>query len=159
MEADIVSFAAVSALSLLSVIFMIRSKNMMHSAVYMALFFLFSSGILAILGAVFIALLQVLIFTGGMAVLIVMVVMLSEHRDENFVIDELKSMRFIAMIVFFIVVMLFIPSSGQTSIATFSVGTLGTLAVDSYGMALLASVMILFVSIISSVYFLKGERE
>ncbi len=156
---DLLGFIGLSILSIGSTIFMIRAKRLMHSALYLAMFFIFSSGILAMLGAVFLAVLQILIFAGGIVILIVMVVMLSEHRDENEVIEEMRSAKFIVSLVLFILIALSLVPSSSEAPRSFSVGELGSLIVNKYSMAVVASSFMLFASLIAGIYFLKGDKE
>lgn len=159
MEADLVAFAAISFLSFLSVFFMIRAKRLMHSAIYLALFFVFTSGILAMLGAVFIAILQILIFVGGIVVLIVMVIMLSENGDEASVISELKSFKVVASTLLFVLVVFSTFKMPVSQLSTFSIADLSSLVMNNYGIAVLVSAIMLFSSLVASIFFLKGEKE
>jgi len=157
---DLIAFSVVSALSLLSVFLMISAKRLMHSAIYLALFFIFSSGILAILGAAFLAIIQILIFAGGIVVLIVMVVMLSEHSDEKEIIKEFRSFKVVASIALFAIVMLSFNFTNQPQpMKTFSISQLSDVVVNEYSMAVIASTIMLFSALVGSIYFLRGDKE
>ncbi|MCF8259366.1 MAG: NADH-quinone oxidoreductase subunit J [Melioribacteraceae bacterium] len=77
MESYTIIFYLFAAITLVSGFMVVTSKNIVHSAFYL-LFTLFGiSGIYALLGADFIAIVQVLVYIGGILILILFGVMLT----------------------------------------------------------------------------------
>jgi NADH-quinone oxidoreductase subunit J len=73
---DVIFFFVLSAAAVLSAIVMVAAEKPMHSAVALLISFLNVAGIFVMLGAEFLAVLQVIVYTGAVLVLILFVVML-----------------------------------------------------------------------------------
>src|SRR3989304_3679172 len=76
-------FIILGSLSLISGIFVISKKNPVTSAIFLIICFFLLSGIYAILGAHFIAIIQILIYAGAIMVLFLFVIMLLDLREEE----------------------------------------------------------------------------
>lgn len=76
MSWDLIFFFVLSAASLIGAIATVVSENPVHSAVGLLVSFLNIAGIFVLLGAEFLAILQVIVYTGAVLVLIIFVVML-----------------------------------------------------------------------------------
>lgn len=73
---DMIFFYVLAAASVLGAIIMVVSEDPVHSAVGLLVSFLNVAGIFVLLGAEFLAILQVIVYTGAVLVLILFVVML-----------------------------------------------------------------------------------
>lgn len=73
---DVIFFFVLSAAAVLSAIVMVAAEKPVHSAVGLLISFLNVAGIFVMLGAEFLAVLQVIVYTGAVLVLIIFVVML-----------------------------------------------------------------------------------
>lgn len=73
---DVIFFFVLAAASVISAIVMVIAENPVHSAVALLISFLNVAGIFVMLGAEFLAILQVIVYTGAVLVLILFVVML-----------------------------------------------------------------------------------
>jgi NADH-quinone oxidoreductase subunit J len=76
MSWDAIFFFVLAAASVISAIAMVVAENPVHSAVGLLVSFLNIAGVFVLLGAEFLAVLQVIVYTGAVLVLILFVVML-----------------------------------------------------------------------------------
>ena len=76
MEPQLVIFTLLAAVGLGSAVMMITRKNPVHSALYLVVTFFSVAGIYVVLGAAFLAAVQVLVYAGGIMVLFLFVIML-----------------------------------------------------------------------------------
>jgi len=72
-------FAAVSLVTLGGAIAVVTNKNILHSAYYLVLAFVGVAGVYVILEAPFIAVIQVLIYIGAIAILVIFAIMLTRR--------------------------------------------------------------------------------
>ncbi len=74
--AEAIAFYTVSAFILLFGILVITARNTVHSVLFLVVNFLFVAALYVLLGAQFLAVIQVLVYAGGIVVLYLFVVML-----------------------------------------------------------------------------------
>ena len=74
--ADSIAFYTLAALILAFGILVITARNTVHSVLFLVVNFLFVAALYALLGAPFLAVIQVLVYAGGIVVLYLFVVML-----------------------------------------------------------------------------------
>ena len=74
-------FDVLAAVALVAALMVIWSRNAVHSAIYLVLSFLSVAGIYVLLGAEFVAAVQVLVYAGGIMVLFLFVIMLVNLKD------------------------------------------------------------------------------
>ncbi len=79
---DIV-FLIISIITILSSIMVVRSKKLVHSAVYLAGTFIGTAGLFILLKAEFIAWIQVLVYVGAVVTLILFTIMLTRKGEEE----------------------------------------------------------------------------
>ena len=87
---EAVAFYTLAALILGFAVLVISTKNTVHSVLFLVLNFLFVAALYVLLGAQFLAVIQVLVYAGGIVVLYLFVVMLvnlkrppEAHRDRH----------------------------------------------------------------------------
>ncbi len=90
MTADSIAFYTLATLILAFGILVITARNTVHSILFLVVNFLFVAALYALLGAQFLAVIQVLVYAGGIVVLYLFVVMLVNlkrppevHRDRH----------------------------------------------------------------------------
>ena len=71
-----IAFYTISGLILLFAVFVVSTKDTVHSVLFLVLDFLFVAALYVLLGAEFLAAIQVLVYAGGIVVLYLFVVML-----------------------------------------------------------------------------------
>jgi NADH-quinone oxidoreductase subunit J len=79
---DIV-FIVISILTILSTIMVIRSRKLVHSALYLAGTFIGTAGLFILLEAEFLAWVQVLVYVGAVVTLILFTIMLTRKGEEE----------------------------------------------------------------------------
>jgi len=79
---DIV-FIVISILTILSTIMVIRSRKLVHSALYLAGTFIGTAGLFLLLEAEFIAWVQILVYVGAVVTLILFTIMLTRKGEEE----------------------------------------------------------------------------
>jgi NADH-quinone oxidoreductase subunit J len=77
------TFYIASAVAILSTIMVITRYNMVHALIYLIISFLAIAIVLFVLGAPFIAALEIIIYAGAIVVLIIFVIMMLNLRDET----------------------------------------------------------------------------
>jgi len=83
LEPQLVIFTLLAAVGLFSAVMMITRKNPVHSALYLVVTFFSVAGIYVILGAAFLAAVQVLVYAGGIMVLFLFVIMLVDSPEHG----------------------------------------------------------------------------
>ncbi|MGH9748868.1 MAG: NADH-quinone oxidoreductase subunit J [Candidatus Polarisedimenticolia bacterium] len=81
MTAAAVVFYTLASIALVAGLMVIVSRNVMHSAIYLVLAFLAVAGIYVLLTAEFVAVVQVLVYAGGIVVLFLFLIMLVNLRE------------------------------------------------------------------------------
>lgn len=77
------TFYIASAIAVLSTVMVITRYNMVHALIYLIVSFLAISIVLFVLGAPFIAALEIIIYAGAIVVLIIFVIMMLNLREET----------------------------------------------------------------------------
>lgn len=73
---DVIFFYTIAALCLLTAVLVVVSENPVHSGLFLVLSFLNVAGIFVMLGAEFLAVIQIIVYTGAILVLLLFVLML-----------------------------------------------------------------------------------
>lgn len=76
-------FLIISIVTIFSSIMVVRSKKLVHSAVYLAGTFIGTAGLFILLKAEFIAWIQVLVYVGAVVTLILFTIMLTRKGEEE----------------------------------------------------------------------------
>jgi len=79
---DIV-FIVISILTILSTIMVVRSRKLVHSALYLAGTFIGTAGLFILLKAEFLAWVQILVYVGAVVTLILFTIMLTRKGEEE----------------------------------------------------------------------------
>lgn len=85
-----ISFIAFGALTLASAVMVLRVRELVHAAVWLAVMMLGVAGIFLTLGAEFLATVQLLVYVGAVITLILFTVMLTTPEDRADAIDNLE---------------------------------------------------------------------
>jgi NADH-quinone oxidoreductase subunit J len=80
MTLELIAFLIIALITLLSAISVISSKEIFHSALFLALMLLGVAGLFIMLNAEFLAAIQVLIYAGAIIVLILFAIMLTKRE-------------------------------------------------------------------------------
>ncbi|MFQ6115953.1 MAG: NADH-quinone oxidoreductase subunit J [bacterium] len=80
MTFELIAFLLVSAITLISSIMVLGSKEIFHSALFLALMLVSVAALFIMLNAEFLAAIQVLIYAGGVVVLMLFAIMLTKRK-------------------------------------------------------------------------------
>lgn len=83
MTAEFIAFFILSIFAIGGAVFMINLTKVMHMALSLAFTFLSIAGIYFLLDAEFLAVVQILIYTGAVTILMLFGIMLTKHRKES----------------------------------------------------------------------------
>lgn len=78
---ETVIFFLVSALAIISALAMVAMNNPVHSAIFLVICFVQIAGIFVMLGAEYLAVIQIIVYTGAVMVLLLFVLMLVDPND------------------------------------------------------------------------------
>ena len=81
MHWDTLVFILVGALAILSALGMVSMNNPVHSAIFLVICFVQVAGVFAMLGADYLAVIQIIVYTGAILVLLLFVIMLVDIED------------------------------------------------------------------------------
>jgi NADH-quinone oxidoreductase subunit J len=81
MNLELAIFFAVSFVTLASAVLVISAKEIFHSALYLAVMLLAIAGLFVMLEAEFIAAVQILVYAGGVVVLMIFAIMLTKKEE------------------------------------------------------------------------------
>lgn len=76
-----IAFGIGSAIALLSAVYVVRTANLVHAALWLGLTLLATAGLYAMLGASFLAGIQVLLYIGGVMTLMLFAVMITRRHE------------------------------------------------------------------------------
>ena len=133
------AFIIISLITIISATWVVVSKNLIHSAISL-LFTLFSvAGLYVFLYADFIAATQVVIYVGGILVLIIFGVMLTNKIENPSIVSESSNQIFGGLVAFFLIGLGFTVTlstdwkiSDNVSVKEETVKTIGEMILTSY---------------------------
>ena len=158
-------FWIISTIAIGSVLWMLWAKQIVHSVIALTVFFVAVAILFAQLGAQFLAIGQILIFVGGIVVLMLLAIGaagFNEKSSQNRIQDSRFKIRpFYAAItggfLFFLILpfalIAFIPSIGSHDIKK-----VAEIFFNEYGILTAMAGLIIFTSLISAIYFLKKDN-
>lgn len=83
MELDLLVFFIVASATITSSIMVLEAEQIFHSALYLALMLVSVAGLFLLMGAEFLAAMQVLIYAGAVIVLVLFAIMLTKKMTEE----------------------------------------------------------------------------
>ena len=83
MDFQLLSFYVIGAMILVSALQVLRSKEIIHSVMWLGLAFIGISGLFILLNAEYLAIVQILIYAGAITILILFAVMLTRRGIMN----------------------------------------------------------------------------
>jgi NADH-quinone oxidoreductase subunit J len=81
MNPELAIFFAVSFVTLASAVLVISAREIFHSALYLAVMLLSIAGLFVMLGAEFIAAVQILVYAGAVVILVIFAIMLTKKEQ------------------------------------------------------------------------------
>jgi NADH-quinone oxidoreductase subunit J len=165
LSGETIAFFILSVMAISGAVFMINLTRVIHMALALAFTFFSIAGIYLLLNAEFLAVIQVLIYTGAISILMLFGIMLTKHRDE-----EKPSIHpwhavasFIGVAAFFGIMMWIIyktPIIGQMAdLKGFNVTKLGESVFKQYVIPFELTSILLLVALVGAVILAKKEEK
>ncbi|MDH7479041.1 MAG: NADH-quinone oxidoreductase subunit J [Syntrophomonadaceae bacterium] len=143
----------------------VSARNLVHAALFMVLTFFGISGIYVLLEADFLAVVQILIYVGAIAVLIIFGVMLTqrENMEETNVSSPHRAVAAAILGVFLALMILAINSTvwliDPSPALPTTVGPIAELMLSSFVIPFEAAAILLTVAILGAIILSKGARR
>ena len=162
-EEDI-AFAALSALTIVAAIVSLESRQVVYGAISLAFSFLGVAGLFILLNATFVALFQIIVYIGAIAVLILFTVMLvTKDVEREAEREPIQPFAILIAVAVGVVVSVVAATSNFTNLysttSNLGVGNIGQLLTGQYAFALEILGLILGASIIGALTLAKLDRE
>ncbi len=137
-----ITFYLLGFLLISSSLMVIFNKNLVHAAFWLILFFLFFAGILFTLSAPFLALVEIIIYSGAIGIMIIFAIMLTGKYADF----DINGYTFIGILIAFIfVIELFLIMHNQTStFSNFSTAFVGGSNARAIGIELFSKYLLPF---------------
>jgi len=161
-----IAFVVISALTIGSAIVALEAKQVVYGAIALAFSFLGVAGLFIVLDATFVALFQIIVYIGAVAVLILFTVMLVTRDVEAE--SKREPVKPMGVIIAVVIAVLVIIVASVSNLATwydtgsFSgsiVSGIGTLLTDQYSLPLEVLALVLGASVVGALTLAKVERE
>ncbi|MFL0246024.1 NADH-quinone oxidoreductase subunit J family protein [Candidatus Clostridium stratigraminis] len=158
-------FYIVAALIIFTALNMVLSKNLVHSALFMAATFMLIAVIYVLLNADYLAVVQVMIYVGAISILLVFGVMLTKrtYMDDSSRLNRYSKYAAVVAVLIFavfvrtIMVTSFVPSGGKAAEST--IAAISTLLLNDYSIAFEVSGFLLLAATIGAIVIGKGVKE
>jgi NADH:ubiquinone oxidoreductase subunit 6 (subunit J) len=160
----ILAFYGVGAALILAALLVVTRTNIVHSALFMVVAFVAMAGVFVLLNAEFVAAVQVLIYVGAIAVLMIFAIMLTQKAymaRSNPANRQVLWSGVVALAFAVTAVAVFLTTSwktgAETTPATNTIVTLGQLLFTSYGLPFEIASVLLLVAVIGSIVVARED--
>lgn len=163
-----ISFGFLAIVVVVSAVGMILSRNTVYSALLLAINFISVAVIYLVLGAPFIALVQITVYAGSIMILFLFVIMLL-GTERLSVKEPIKGQRILAILLGLVLtieagVLLVVRGNLWTGVQTFNGNgstpeALGTALFSQYPLILIATSLILLVATVGAILLTRGESS
>ena len=157
-------FPVFAIIAIVSALLVVSLKSTMHCALFLALFLLSISGMFFCLDADFLGIIQILVYVGGIIVLILFAVMLTS-KVQSALVDQTNSQKIPAILLSLALVVVITVASVKSNLSpTFygsepggTVNETGRMLMTVYALPFELASIILLVALIGAI-FLAGKR-
>lgn len=162
---ELIAFFLLSAGAIGGAIFLINLERVMHMAVSLACCFFSIAGIYLLLNAEFLAVIQVLIYTGAVTILMIYGIMLTKQKEEKRKKDKLfwdHSAAFAGVGIFFLLLMWIInrfPIIGPSDVGEFQLKEIGLQLFQKYTIPFEITSILLLVALFGAIILAKREEK
>jgi NADH-quinone oxidoreductase subunit J len=158
-------FYVLAAIILIATVLSITRRNVMHAVIYLVISFFAMAPLFYLLGAPFLALLEIIIYAGAIMVLFIFIVMMLEIGATTFVPGQWLRQWFPAVVLSLISVMimafLLYQAPAQKAALPLAMATpraLGQFVFERYWLAVEIASLLLFVALVGAYYLgRKGD--
>ncbi|GGE85258.1 NADH-quinone oxidoreductase subunit J [Priestia taiwanensis] len=165
MSGEMIAFSVLAFVAILGGIIMLNVKKVMHMMVALVFTFLSIAGIYVLLHAEFVAVVQVLIYSGAVTILMIFGIMLTKHNDEHENRGStLKRMGLLTSVIAFGVVMYLLvrdfPVFEQaTTLQEKNTEQIGVLIYSHYVIPFELTSILLLVALVGAIILTKKDDE
>ena len=157
-------FWLVSAVVVGSALAVVLSKNIVHSALFLVVSFIAVAGVYALLGVDFIAAVQILVYAGAIAILLVFGIMLTKRGDmkDTNLFSQYKYLGLFVSVAFLAVTVYMISLSDLTVVAGEMGSVVRLVATDLYGNFVIpfeGAAILLLVAMVGAVMLARGGNR
>lgn len=164
MSADLIVFLIIAIISIASSIMVVESEEIFHSALFLTLMFLSVGGLFILLGAEFLAAIQVLIYGGAVVILVLFAIMLTKRgvavSDRTPLHGKMPKLGIVAAFVFLLSLPILTttwPTSYSTVQAS-SVTAIGNALFTEYVIPFEVVSIALLAALIAGIFLAKPEE-
>ncbi|MCE5285652.1 MAG: NADH-quinone oxidoreductase subunit J [Pelosinus sp.] len=160
-----IAFYILAAITIASAIGVVTKHNLVHSALLMALCFIGISGLYVLLQADFLAAVQILVYSGAVAILIVLGIMLTQRRSMENTNPNSGWPRGAAVVcaLLFVVILIVIAATpwhySSSMAAQDTPSVLARLLFTDYMVAFEAAAVLLLAAMMGAIVLAKGGEE
>lgn len=160
-----VSFYFIAALTCLFAFLVVASRNVFHSAVFLALALLSVSGIYLLLDAQFLAVVQIIIYVGAIMILFTFCIMLTSRISDKAIrqVNQQVLISFIVGLMFFAIFYILIIKSPWFSsggeMEPLSLKELGASLLSKYVLAFEVISLVLLAAMVGAIAIGKAKKE
>jgi NADH-quinone oxidoreductase subunit J len=164
LSGEFVAFFILSVMAIGGAVFMINLTRVVHMALALAFVFFSIAGLYLLLGAGFLAVIQVLIYAGAVTILMLFGIMLTKHRDDDkpSVAPWHAAISFAGVALFLAAVLWILYKnplpSGQAT-GGFGVRDLGVLVFKQYMLPFEMTSVLLLVALVGAVILARREDK
>ncbi|MFC7440053.1 NADH-quinone oxidoreductase subunit J [Laceyella putida] len=162
---EFIAFFILSVMAICGAVFMINAERVIHMALSLAFTFFSIAGIYLLLEAEFLAVIQILIYTGAISILMLFGIMLTKHKEEertsisvrHGVISFIAVAGLFGLLVWVIYRNPLVSQEAQTQAAT--VALLGDSVFKQYVIPFELTSVLLLVALVGAVILAKREGK
>lgn len=157
------AFFLIALIAVCSAAMVVISKEIVHSALFLALLFTMIAAFYILLGAEFLAIIQVLVYIGGIITMILFTIMLTKSQAKSSIVNN----TLILQIFVFSVFMALIITALSASKITFSAGTVPVYSLKEIGKVMLTTYvlpfelisLVLLVAMVAAIFIARPQKE
>ncbi len=159
---DLIIFTILSVIAVVSSLFVFLSREIFRGALSLSLLLVTMAMFFAMLGAEFIAAVQILVYAGGVLVLILFAIMLTREREPS--TSEITLSRAVALVAFVVISLFYLTKYTweryvpEEEMAATGV-SIGTELFQVYVIPFEAASFLLLAAMIGAIYLAKKEKE
>ncbi len=158
---DLIIFLVLSVVAVVSSLFVFLSREIFRGALSLSLLLVTMAMFFAMLGAEFITAVQILVYAGGVLVLILFAIMLTREREPS--VSEITTSRAVAFILFVVLSLFYLTKYTweryvpEKEVAATGVGV-GTKLFQTYVIPFEAASFLLLAAMIGAIYLARRGR-
>ncbi|MEE8168555.1 MAG: NADH-quinone oxidoreductase subunit J [Candidatus Hydrothermarchaeales archaeon] len=161
MAADLAVFLIIALITIVASVLVLESKEIFHAALFLALSFIGVAGLFVLLGAEFLAAIQVLIYAGAVIILVLFAIVLTKRDKVGAGLEEHDSslLRFVIAAAFVFLLALPIASVAWPThmVVEFSTAAIGISMFTEYVIPFEIISLVLLAALIGAVFLAKRE--